>query len=191
MRVERLQSLGIDARIISDAARQVYAHEPEPVDGVVHDFDRNTRILQRDRRAGPQPARIFALRAGHFLVPGDGVVASFLDWHIGEGDRERPDGADHVDIVSEPVHVFKLLVEIEPFGPAVEMLSTARAPHVVVAALPVDLGTGIFLAPAKLVENGSGPPMEMRVNDVHGYPCGTKYIRYQVSGLRCHLTPDY
>src|SRR5262249_16890353 len=70
----------------------------------------------------------------------------------------------------EPVHVFELLVEIEPFGPAVEELAGVGAPHVIVAAALVDSRARIVLALAELVENRPGPPMEMRIDDVHGRP---------------------
>src|SRR6185369_12431331 len=114
------------------------------------------------------PAGIFLLRARHLLVPHDGVVATLLDRHVGEGNRERPDGADHIDAMAEAVHVFELLVEIEPLGPAVEMLAAVGAASVVVATARVDAGARVVPALAKLVENGSRPPMEMRVDDVHG-----------------------
>jgi hypothetical protein len=39
---------------------------------------------------------------------------------------------------------------------------------IAVAALVVDVRPGEFLALAQLVENRSGPPMEMGVDDVHG-----------------------
>src|SRR5262249_17327310 len=113
----------------------------------------------------------FALRARHLLVPHEGTVAPFLDRHVGERHRERPDRADHVDLVAEAVHAFELLVEIEPLGPAVEVLAAVGAPHVIVAAAPIDPRAGVVLAPGELVENRPGPPMEMRVDDVHGASC--------------------
>jgi hypothetical protein len=114
------------------------------------------------------PALAQSLRARHLLVPHDGVVAALLDRHVGEGNRERPDRADHVDPVAEAVHVFELLVEIEPLRPGIEMLAAGGSAHVVVAAALVDPGLGEFAALAQLVENRAGPPMEMRVDDVHG-----------------------
>ena len=60
MGVERLQPLGIDARIVADAAGQVDAHQAEPIDRVVDHLDRGARVLQRHRGARPEPARIFA-----------------------------------------------------------------------------------------------------------------------------------
>ncbi len=135
--VERLEPLGVDARIAADAARQIGAHQAELVDGVVEHLDGDARVLQRHRGAGPQPARIFALRARHLLVPHQGEVAALIRRQIREGDRERPDRADHVDLMAEPVHVLELLVEIEPLGPAVEMGAGAFAPPVIVAAVVV------------------------------------------------------
>ena len=168
MRVERLQPLGVDARILADAAGQVDAHQAEPVDRVVDHLDGDLGVLQRHRGAGPEPARIFLLRAGHLLVPHQRVVAAFLDRHVGERHRERADRADHVDAVAEAVHVFELLVEIEPLGPGVEMLAAGVAAHVVVAAALVDARLGEVLALAELLENRAGPPMKMRIDDVHG-----------------------
>ena len=66
------------------------------------------------------------------------------------------------------VHVFELLVEIEPLGPGVEMLAGVGAAPIVVAAARIDPRVGEILALAQLVENRPGPPMEMRVDDVHG-----------------------
>ena len=168
MRVERLQPLRIDARVFSDAAGKVDADQAEAVDRVVDHFDGGARVLQRHRRARPQPAGIFLLRAGHLLVPHQRVVAPFRERHVGEGDGERPDRADHVDLVAEARHVLELLVEIEPLGPGIEMRAAAGAPHVVVAAALVDFGLGEILALAELVENRPGPPVEMRIDDVHG-----------------------
>jgi hypothetical protein len=70
--------------------------------------------------------------------------------------------------VTEAVHVFELLVEIEPLGPGVQMLAGLGAAHVVVAATLVDPGRGEPLPLAELFENRAGPPMEMRVDNVHG-----------------------
>ena len=53
MRIERLQPLGVDPRIGADAAREIDAHQAEPVDCVVQHFDRDARVLQRHRRARP------------------------------------------------------------------------------------------------------------------------------------------
>ena len=168
MCIERLEPLGVDARVFADAAGQVDAHQAEPVHRVVEHLDGDAGVLQRHRGAGPEPAGIFLLRAGHLLVPHDGVVAAFLDRHVGERDRERADRADHVDPVAEAVHVFELLVEIEPLGPGVEMLAGLGPAHVVVAAALVDPSLGEILALAELFENRAGPPMEMRVDDMHG-----------------------
>ena len=77
MGIERLEPLGVDARIGADAAGQIDAHQAEPVDRIVDHFDRRAGVLQRHRGAGPEPAGIFLLRAGHFLVPHQRVVAAF------------------------------------------------------------------------------------------------------------------
>ena len=93
VRVERLKPLGVDARIRADAAGKVHSHQTEPIDRVVDHFDRHARVLQRHRCAGPEPAGIFLLRVRHRLVPHEGVVASLLHRHVGEGDRKRADRA--------------------------------------------------------------------------------------------------
>ena len=167
MRVERLQPLGVDTRIFADAAGQVDAHQAEPVHRVIQHLDGDLGVLQRHRGAGPQPAGVFLLRARHLLVPHDGVVAAFLDRHVGERNRERADRAHHIDPVAEAVHVFELLVEIEPLGPAVEMSAAACTARVVVAALAVHRGPRVVLALAQLVEDRARPPMKMRIDDVH------------------------
>ncbi len=168
MRVERLQPLGVDAGVGADRAGQVDAHQAEPVHRVVDHLDRDLGVLQRHRGAGPQPARILLLRGRHLLVPHQRVVAAFSDRHVGERHRERPDRADHVDPVAEAVHVFELLVEIEPLGPGVQVLTGIGAAHVVVAAALVDLAPRVVLPRAELVENRARPPMEMGIDDVHG-----------------------
>ena len=180
MGVERLEPLGIDARIGADAAGQIDAHQAQAVDRVIDHFDRRAGILQRHRGAGPQPAGIFLLRAGHLLVPHDGVVAAFGERHVGERHRERADRADHVDLMAEARHVFELLVEIEPLGPAVEMLAAVGTAPIIVAAARIDPRVGEILALAQLVENRPGPPMEMRVDDVHGalLPSGSRILRF-------------
>jgi len=70
--------------------------------------------------------------------------------------------------MAEAVHVFERLVEVEPLGPGVEVATAALPAVIAVTALVVDVGLGEILAFAQLVENRSGPPMEMRVDDVHG-----------------------
>jgi hypothetical protein len=65
-------------------------------------------------------------------------------------------------------HVFKLLVEIEPLGPGVEVLTASAAAHVVVAATVVDPRLGEAATLAELVEDRTRPPVEVRVDDVHG-----------------------
>ncbi len=168
MAVERLEPLGVDAHIGADAAGKIDAHKPQTIDRVVDHLDGDARILQRHRRAGPQPAGIFLLRAGHLLVPHQRVVAAFVERHVGERHRERADRADHVDLVAQARHVFELPVEIEPLGPGVEMAAAVLPAKIAVAALVVDVRPGEILALAQLVENRSRPPMEMRVDDMHG-----------------------
>src|SRR4029077_19244463 len=91
-----------------------------------------------------------------------------VERHVGERHRERAYRADHVDLVAKARHVFELLVEIEPFGPGVEMAAGALPAKIAVATLVVDARLGKILALAQPVENRPGPPMEMRVDDVHG-----------------------
>ena len=167
MRVERLQPLGVDARVGADAAGQVDAHQAQAIDGIVHHLDGGTGVLQRHRGAGPEPAGMFILRGRHLLVPHQRIVAPFFEWHVGERNRERADRAHHVDAVAEAVHVFELLVEIEPLGPGVEMLAGVGAAHVVVAAALVDPALGVLGALAELLEDRARPPVKVGVDDVH------------------------
>ena len=90
-RVERLKPLGVDARIGADRARHVDAHQAEPADGIVEHLDRDPRIDERHRRARPQAAGVFLLRARHLLVPVGGGLAAFLARQVGEEHRERAD----------------------------------------------------------------------------------------------------
>ena len=139
---------------------------------MVEHFDRDFSVLQRHRGAGPQPARIFALRARHLLVPHHRIIASLARRHVRKCNGERPDRAHDVDLVAEPVHVRELLVEIEPIGPAVEVRAGAVAAPVVVTAVGVAPSAWESLPLAKLVEHRARPPMEMGVDDVHGFlPC--------------------
>jgi hypothetical protein len=74
--------------------------------------------------------------------------------------------------VAKTVKILELLVEIEPLRPAVEMLTTVGAAHIVVTAERIHAGFGKASALAELFENRAGPPVKMRVNDVHGkLPC--------------------
>ena len=84
MGVKRLEPLGIDARIGADAAGKIDADEAETIDRVVDHLDSSAGVLQRHRRARPQPAGIFLLRGRHFFVPHQRIVAAFGKRHVGE-----------------------------------------------------------------------------------------------------------
>jgi hypothetical protein len=74
--------------------------------------------------------------------------------------------------VAKTFQILELLVEIEPFRPAVEMLTTVGAAHVVVTAVRIHSGFGKTSALTELFENRAGPPVKMRVNDLHRkLPC--------------------
>jgi hypothetical protein len=89
------------------------AHQAERVDRVVEHFDRDLCIGERHGGACPYAARIFALRAGHRLVPLDRGVAAFLGRQIGEIDRERSERTHDAHVMAEAVHVLELTIEIE------------------------------------------------------------------------------
>ena len=48
------------------------------------------------------------------------------------------------------------------------MLTAVRSAHVVIAAALIDARFRKFSAFTQFVENRAGPPMEMRIDDVHG-----------------------
>ena len=147
---------------------------PSFVDGVIQHLDRDAGIQQRHRGAGPQPTRMLALGARHLLVPHGRHVATLRGRQVRKGDRERPDGAHHVHLMAEPVHVLELLVEIEPLGPAVDRQAAAGAALIAVAAAGVGRGARKVLALAELLQDRPGPPMEMGIDNVHdGAPAGT------------------
>src|SRR6185312_5124771 len=108
--VERLEPLGIDARIIADAARQVDAHQAELVDRVIDDVDRSLRVDQRYRGTRPDAAGMGALCPRHLFMPLGREIATHYLFQGGEGDRERADRADDVDLMTEAVHMSELLV---------------------------------------------------------------------------------
>ena len=117
----------IDAGIAADAARQVGADQAELVDGVVQHLDGDPGVQERHRGAGPEPARISRWAPPS---PRSTFVATSrpsAGGEVGEGDRQRPDRADHVHLMAEPVHVLELLVEIELLGPAVDRHAAAGA----------------------------------------------------------------
>ncbi len=137
------------------------------MDRVIQHLDGDLRVGHRHRRAGPDAAGIFALSAGHLLVPLHRRVAALFRRQIGEGDRERPDRADDAHFVAEPVHMFELLVEIEPLRPGIQRRPALMSDIIVAAA-------GIFLRTAdkslrlqKRLEHAARPPVEMRVDDFH------------------------
>src|SRR5215469_10232122 len=70
--------------------------------------------------------------------------------------------------MAEPVHVLELLVEIEPLGPAVDRVAAAGAAPIAVAAASIGRGLGKVRALAELLQDRAGPPVKMRVDDVHG-----------------------
>ncbi len=71
-----------------------------------------------------------------------------MPWSTGmseKRDGERTDRTHHVDLMAELVHVFELIVEIEPFRPAVEMRTGAGGALIVISAGLVDVGAGIVV----------------------------------------------
>src|SRR5579862_5545163 len=70
--------------------------------------------------------------------------------------------------MAEARHIFELLVEIEPFRPGIEMLAAVRATQIIVAAAVVRARSREISALAQLVENRPRPPVEMRIDNVHG-----------------------
>src|SRR6266566_7944105 len=68
--------------------------------------------------------------------------------------------------MAKPIHMFELPVEIEPFRPGVER-GTSLMSHIVVSAAVVAFCTRVTIAPAKLLEDLSGPPVEMGIDDPH------------------------
>src|SRR5262249_37512223 len=89
-----------------------------------------------------------------------------------------PDRAPEVDRVAEAVHVRELLVEVEPFLPAVEVGAALGAAPVVVAAARIRHRPRIALAPGERLENGWRPPVEVRIDDVHGISRRIRSLRY-------------
>src|SRR5262249_38210200 len=83
-------------------------------------------------------------------------------------DRQRPDRAHHVDLMAEPVHMLELLVEVEPLGPAVEDVIAALLAQIGVAAAVVALRARKAFALAQPLRDRARPPVEMRIDDVHG-----------------------
>src|SRR5204863_2944629 len=69
--------------------------------------------------------------------------------------------------MAKPIHMFELPVEIEPFRPGVER-GTSLMSHIVVSAAVVAFCARVTVAPAKLLEDLSGPPVEMGIDDPHG-----------------------
>ena len=82
MGIKWLEPFRIDPRIVADAAWQIDAHQSQTVDRVIDHFDCGAGVLQRYCSAGPEAAGIFLLRAGHFLVPHQRVVAAFGERHV-------------------------------------------------------------------------------------------------------------
>ena len=161
-------------RIGADAARQVDAHQAEPADRVLQHLERDGRIRERDRRTRPHATGISPLRRRHLLVPVDRHVATLGRRQRREIDRQRPDRAHHVDTMAELVHRLELAVEIEPLGPAPELVVGALFEPARVAAAVVDPGIGHRRSPAQPLDHRTRPPVEMRVDDVHrdGPPAG-------------------
>jgi hypothetical protein len=143
-----------------------------------HDFHRDIDVLQRYRTRSPDPARMFLLRAGHLFVPEHGQIAPLGGRQLGKGDRERPDGAHHVNIVAKPVHMRQLLVQIEPCGPGGQLvIGVAVVAEIDVIAVAVQFDAWIAFAFVQRFENRAGPPMKVGIDNAHNLspvfrPCG-------------------
>src|SRR5262245_60098162 len=84
--------------------------------------------------------------------------------------------------MAEPVHVLELLVEVEPLGPAAQDIVAAVLAIISVAAAIVDLGARIGPALAHAIGNRARPPVEMRIDDVHGKSPQLNSRRRRVAG---------
>ena len=169
-RIKGRQTLGVDPRIAADASGEIHPHQSQLEDRVIQHLDGVFRVGQRYGCARPDAAWIFALRARHRLVPRNGGVTALFGRQVGEIDREGTKRTDHAHLVAKAVHMFELLIEIEPFGPTVQRWA-ARLSYIIVAAAAIALRTRIGAALAKLLEDASRPPMEMRIDDPHSvYP---------------------
>src|SRR5207247_5104647 len=71
--------------------------------------------------------------------------------------------------MAKPIHMFELPVEIEPFRPGVER-GTSLMSHIVVSAAVVAFCARVTVALAKPLEDLSGPPVEMGIDDPHDLP---------------------
>src|SRR2546422_4528138 len=80
--------------------------------------------------------------------------------------------------MAKPIHMFELPVEIEPFRPGVER-GTSLMSHIVVSAAVVAFCARVTVAPAKLLEDLSGPPVEMGIDDPHGVALSSKRITHR------------
>ncbi len=165
-RIERLEPLGVDARIAADAAGHVHAHQAVMLDRAVERGDRDLGIDQGHDRARPDAIGMEPLDARHLRIPGFCRVEAFVRRQVRIMEREGTGRADHVDPVAQPVHVGELRVEFEPFRTEHEPGFAFLAP-VIVAAARIPLGPRIALALAQLLEHRARPPVEMRIDDMH------------------------
>ena len=108
------------------------------------------------------------LRARHLLVPHHREVAALLDRHVGEGDREWADRADDIDLMAELSMCSNCLSRSNHSAQLLRCAPRLRGALIIIAAAVVDVGAGIIRALAQLLEDGTGPPVKMGVDDVHG-----------------------
>src|SRR5262245_13926040 len=89
--IERLEALGIDSSVATNASRDINTHQSKLLDGMVEYLDRDLGVRHGNCRAGPNPARVLALRLRHFLVPQNCSVAAFLRRQVGKVDGKGPE----------------------------------------------------------------------------------------------------
>src|SRR3984885_2916225 len=186
--VKGLQPLGIDPGIPADASGNIDAHQSKLIHRVVKHLDGGLRIRQRNGRASPDPAGIFALRARHMLVPHHRGLTALLRRQVGEINRKGAERADHAHLMAEAIHVLELPVEIEPFRPGVDRWASIMS-QITVSAAAVAFRARIAAALAELLEDVSRPPVEMGIDDPHGvYSLGRLGFAFR-SAPRAFSTP--
>jgi hypothetical protein len=166
--IKRVQPVGIDPRVGADAAGQIGAHQTKTADCIVEDVYRDLRIEERNCRTCPDAARVLALRTGHFLIPEQGIIAPHFGFHIREMNRKWADRAHNIYLVAQSVHMGKLIVEIEPFLPAVQRIDAVGVAFVGIATPVIHGDAGIAGALTEMLQKRSGPPVKMGIDDMHG-----------------------
>src|SRR5437016_9657612 len=101
----------------ANATGYIDTHQSKFIDRVVKNLNGELHVRQGNRRAGPNPPGVFALRVRHLLVPHYCGVTALPGRQVREIDRKRAERADHADLMAKTIHMFELPVEIEPFSP--------------------------------------------------------------------------